>query len=464
MKKRLLATLISGVLLSSVYSNLFIPQASAYELTSFSTIRNVEITEEEKNADIINFNEFLRIYYYNYLEKKNEKDKNKLLVNLNSSINTLKYSKKESGQKPPIVLHWTDADNALGVIKTLFKERKGMEEGVIGVDYVVTEPLLHPDYPERPARAYSVKFSKSEVATTWYKVDKKDPRYSEEHKKYKTSINVEIVGWRFFKNEKGKKNDFSKYGKKGIREEFDGDYQKIEDFDKYSTYPTVLNLLNYLSEKHEFSYLIDEYEEEKEVDLNLKEKGILYLDGPLSQYIKGHALIGWEHTLKYGGDYNKVRFDFVPKELLTLYSDLKSFRQFKQEELVVNELEEVINNTPKLTNEENDKLREKIAFIKSTKKKDYLFTALYVNGLKIENTNNFNDARRNIDNLDPKYKNKLVSVLLNKFVSEAESIQDNEYAYIRGIISSLQDSNKRELLYQSLFDRYAYVNKSKKES
>lgn len=464
MKRTILSTLISGVVLTSAFSTIIQKPAYAYELTSFSSIRNIEISEEEKKADIINFNEYVRIYYYNYLEKKNEKDKNNLLVKLNSSINTLKYSKKESERKPPIILHWTDADNALGVIKTLFKERRGMEEGIIGVDYVVTEPLLHPDYPERPARAYSVKFSRSEVATTWYHVDKKDPRYKEEDRKYNKAINIEVVGWRFLKNEKGKKNDFSRYGKKGIREEFDGDYQKIENFDNYSTYPTVLKLVNHLAEQHDFAYLIDEYEENKEIDLNLKEKGITYLSGPLSQYVKGHGLVGWEHTLKYGGDYNRVRFDFVPQELLVFYSDLKTFREFKQEEVLVNELEDSINNTPTLSNEDRDKLREKIAYIKSSKKKDYLFTALYVNGIKIENLNNFNDARRNIDNLDNKYKNKLVSVLLNKFVSEAESIKDNEYAYVRGLISSLSDSNKRELLYQSLYDRYAYVNKTKKDS
>ncbi|MFN4152529.1 MAG: hypothetical protein ACK4IX_16430, partial [Candidatus Sericytochromatia bacterium] len=86
MKRTILSTLISGAILASAFSTIIQKPAYAYELTSFNSIRNIEISEEEKKADIINFNEYVRIYYYNYLEKKNEKDKNTLLVKLNSSI------------------------------------------------------------------------------------------------------------------------------------------------------------------------------------------------------------------------------------------------------------------------------------------------------------------------------------------------------------------------------------------
>jgi hypothetical protein len=220
-------------------------------------------------------------------------------------------------------MHWTDGDNAMGAIRTLFKERN-MAEGVIGVDYVVTEPLRHPDSPGLPAKSYVVNFSRGEVATTWFHVPAQFRNY--EDRKYNRAINIEITGWRFLQNHKGKKGDFGRKGSLGIREAFNGDFKNLEK--KYKIYPTVLKLVNYLAEKHNFAKLIDHFNIENEISHSQTKNGLLYLDGPLSKYLKGHGLIALEHTLKYGSKYKDIRHDFTPKDLLVLYSDLKGYRQF----------------------------------------------------------------------------------------------------------------------------------------
>lgn len=465
MKKKLLVTFFS-LLLSTSFINSTYSKASAYELTSFSTIRDIEISEEEKAADIINFNEFVRIYFHNYISKKSEKEKNKLLVKLNSSINALKYSANTIERQPPVIMHWTDSENAMGVVRTLFQEHKSMKEGIIGVDYVVTEPLYHPDYPNRKPRAYSIKLSRSEVATTWYHVpDNLKDKLPQEDRKYNKAINIEIVGWRFFKNEKGRKNDISKNGKIGIREDFNGDFQQFDKFDEdYAIYPTVLKLVNHLAEKNNFASLIDNFSPEQEIDPKLQEKGITYLNGPLSGYLKGHSLVGWEHSLKYGGRYNEMRFDFTPKELLVFYQDLKDFRNFNTEVELVKNLEDFINTTEILSEYEIERVKDKVANIKSLIKKDYLSSALYVNSLKIDNFNKFNDTRRIVDSLPAKYRDKITVNLLNKFIADTNSLDEVEYAATKNVIASLNNESLRVLLYESLSDRYAALRKVNTDS
>ena len=61
-----------------------------------------------------------------------------------------------------------------------------MKERIIGVDYVLTEPLLHPDFPNDPPKSYVVNFSRSEVATTWFHVpDKYKEKMGSHDRKYK---------------------------------------------------------------------------------------------------------------------------------------------------------------------------------------------------------------------------------------------------------------------------------------
>ncbi len=446
----------------------YVPAAlsAKYKLTNFSTIRNISISEEEKDSGIINFNEFLRIYYYNYLSKKSEDEKNKNIVRLNYEISHLKYSDKVSNadREPPVILHWTDANNALSVIKTLFKERPGMSEGIIGVDYVVTEPLLHPDYPDRPAKSYAVKFSKSEVATTWFHVpDKIKNKMPEQDRKYNKAINIEIVGWRFLQSKSGRKNDFGKRGKLGIRENFSGDFENFED--DFYIYPSVIKLVNYLAEKYKFTDLVDQYSPENEIDPELKnKKGITYLNGPLSKYIKGHGLIALEHTLMFGGTYRELRHDFTSEELLIFYEDLKNYRKFQENVIIANQIEDKLFDSIKLGSVEIGKIKEDIAKIKSQKTKEFLLYALYVNNIKIDSLTKLNDARRYIEYLDSKGKEKLTSLLIHKFLTESDVFEDNDFGYIKGVIFTVKDSILRQNLYQILNDRFAYHSKLKRDS
>ncbi|MFN8670536.1 MAG: hypothetical protein U0457_00445 [Candidatus Sericytochromatia bacterium] len=438
-------------------------KANAYSLTNFKEIRTIEITPEERASDIINFDEFMRIHYFNYISKKNEKDKNKLLVKLNSDIANLKYSKNYIDKKPPLILHWTAGNTAMGAILTLFKERKGMKEGLIGVDYVVTEPLIHPDYPDFPPKSYSVKFTKSESATTWFHVPNNSmPEIKEQDRKYNKALSIEIVGWRFLKNEKGKNESSNEIGKMGIRENFDGNYEEFENLeDKYLQYPTVIKLANYLAEKYNFANLIDEFEEEKEIDPVLKEKGILYLNGPLSEYIKGHGLVAVEHTLMFNSSYIREKQDFTPKELLVFYNDLKNYRSYKKDLELVRNIEERILNTDKLSKIEFEKNKEFISNIKSKKQKEYLTMALDINNLKINTLDKINLQRKEIDAFSSKQKEKLTSFIISKFINESDKIQEEDYTYLKKIIVAFKNYNIREKISQQLYDRYAYNNKKK---
>lgn len=463
LKKLLKILLLSTSLLALAPSKNF-QKAEAYNLTSFNSIKGIEISPEERKADIINFNEFLKIYYYNYISKKPEKEKNKSLVNINAEISKLKYSTEiGSDRNPPVILHWTDSTNAMGVIRTLFKERRGMKEGIIGVDYVVSEPLLHPDYPNEPAKAYSIKLSKSEVATTWFHVPsnaKGDLKAQD--RKYNKAINIEIVGWRFLPNSKGKTDDFSKTGKKGIREKFNGDYNSFDSFDsEYSTYPTVLKLMDNLAEKYNFGSIVDDFSPENEISPELKQKNIIYLNGPVSKYIKGHGLIALEHTLTFGSNYINERHDFTPNELLTFYQDLKDFRRYQKDLELVKKVEERIDTTEKLPEIEYKKVKDLISNIKSKNKREYLLVAIDFNNLKITSLEKLNAQINEIQALKGKEKEKIVSLLITKFLNDADKVQDSEYSSIKSIILSFKDTKIREKTSQQLYDRYAYNSKKK---
>lgn len=436
--------------------------SAGYKLSSFSTIRSIPISEEEYAANIINFDEFLRIYYYNYIKNKADGDKNQTLVRINREINHLKYSANESTERrPPVILHWTDASNAMGVIRTLFEERKSMKEGIIGVDYVVTEPLLHPDYPDRPAISYSVKFSRSEVATTWFHVPEKFMgKMASQDRKYNKAINIEIVGWRFLPNPNGRTNDAGMYGKKGIREVFDeNDTDNLEN--KYSTYPTVLKLVNYLADKYNFGEYVDNFSEEKEIDPVLKAKGITYLNGPVSHYIKGHGLIALEHTLMFGGDYVRVRHDFTPNELLIFYSDLKKFRNMDNTDQFAKSIETKLDGSQQLDDIGMDELRDQINKVKNTQKKEYLLYSLYLHSEKIDSVEKINEFRKNFDYLNSNDREKLVSSLLNKYIIDSKDVNDNDYEYLKGVIETVRDTNIKEKLSQTLLEKYTYSVRQK---
>lgn len=464
MLNKFLSTALASLLIWGTGSSFVYSGASAapYKLTSFDSIRAIEISDAERAADIINFDEFLRVYYYNRLVNKSEQEKNKIMNQVNKDVNKLKYSADTSSEREaPVILHWTDADNALGVIKTLFQERKGMKEGIISVDYVVTEPLLHPDYPERKARAYSVKFSRSSVATTWYHVpDKNMGSMGHEDRKYNKAINVEIVGWRFLPNKKGKNNSMSKYGKLGIRENFDDNFENFDD--KYSVYPTVIKLINYLAEKHNFGNTIDEFNANDEIDQKVKSaKGWTYLNGPVSQYIKGHGLIAIEHTLKYGGDYINMRHDFTPSELLVLYKDLKNYRQFTRENRIVpdqlaSEIESRINNTVAFNPYEVEDIKNRIAQIQNINKKEFLFYSLQLKNDTIASIEKISEIRKNIDYLDSEDREKLMSSALVKYFTDSQTIKSDDYDYLKVVIDSVRDKSIRESLFKTLSDKYVY--------
>lgn len=470
LKKTVTAVLTGLLFLSGNSFSYQKAEAANYRLTSFSSIKNIEINDLEKDADIINFDEFLRIYYYNYLANKSEQDKNKTISRINKEINQLRYSDSISSERQaPVILHWTDADNAMGVIKTLFKEQRGMKEGIIGVDYVVTEPLLHPDYPERKARAYTVKFSRSDVATTWYHVpDKNMDKMGYEDRKYNKAINIEIVGWRFLPNNKGKNNGMGKYGKVGIRENFNNDFSDLDN--KYSVYPTVLKLLNYLAEKHNFGSVVDEFSPETEIDQNIRNsKGWTYLNGPLSQYIKGHGLVAMEHTLKYGGNYINMRHDFTPSELLVVYNDLKNFRKFRGDSNVVpdmlaSQIESSINTVGTLNQYEAEDLRSRIFQVRDIKKKEYLLYALQLKGENVNSIDKINDIRKNLDYLETDDREKLMSAVLVKYFTDSQDIKADDYDYLKVVIDTVRDKSVRDSLHRALMDRYVYQSRVKSGS
>lgn len=474
MIKKTLSSLLAGMLLLGVNFSYQKAEAASYKLTSFSSIRNIDIDTLERESDIINFDEFLRVYYYNYLANKPESEKNKTISRVNGEVNKLKYSATKSAERqPPVVLHWTDADNAMGVIKTLFQERKGMKEGIIGVDYVVTEPLLHPDYPERKARSYTVKFSKTDVATTWFHVpDKQMKSMGHEDRKYNKAINIEIVGWRFLPNKKGKNNGMGKTGKLGIRETFDNDFDNFDE--KYKTYPTVLKLLNYLAEKHQFGGIVDEFTPESEIDQNIKnKKGWTYLNGPLSEHIKGHGLIAMEHTLKYGGDYINMRHDFTPSELLIVYNDLKNYRLFKGNrtdsdmlaradiDRSVNDLEYSINNAVAMNQYEAEDLKTRILQVRDIKKKEYLLYALHLKSENVDSIEKVNDIRKNLDYLETNDREKLMSTVLVRYFSESQDMKAADYDYLKVVIDNVRDKSVRDSLTQALKDKYSSKLKSR---
>ncbi len=469
MIKKVVSSLIAGLLICGASSFANIESIAApYKLTSFDSIRNIEISEAEKEADIINFDEFLRVYYYNHLVNKSEQEKNKTISRLNKDISRLKYSSDNSQERQtPVILHWTDADNAIGVIKTLFQERKGMKEGIIGVDYVVSEPLLHPDYPERKARSYTIKFSRSSVATTWYHVPEKNmSNMGYEDRKYNKAINIEIIGWRFLQNKKGKNNGMGKYGKMGIREDFDNNFENFDD--KYSVYPTVIKLLNYLAEKHNFSEIIDNYSSDLEIDQNIKaSKGLTYLNGPVSQYIKGHGLVAIEHTLKYGGDYINMRHDFTPNELLVVYQDLKNYRKFLNEndrgivitDMLASQIESDLENRVAFNQSEIDYLKNRISQVENISKKEYLLYALQLKTETINSIEKISDIRKNIDYLEIKDQEKIMSNALVKFFTDSQDIKSTDYDYLKVVIDSVRNKDIRESLDKTLTDKYVYRNK-----
>lgn len=436
-------------------------EASTYKLTGFDTIRNISISEDERNAGIINFEEFLKLYYFNYLNDKTQKEKNTSMALLNSDLLKLKYSDNYSSErKPPVILHWAASDNALGVVKTLFKKVASIDEGIVGVDYIVTEPLYHPDYPYVRQRSYTIKFSKTDVATTWFRVPEKFKKTLGKYdRKYNTAINIEIVGWRFLEDPSGKKNNSGEKGKFGIRENFSGDFEDFEN--KYSTYPAVLKLVNYLAEKHKFSSLIDNYLPQNEINQKIrKEKGIIYLDGPLSQYIKGHGLIALEHDFLFGGRYRELRHDFVPEELLILYMDLKKFRTHLKNEFFVQKIEEQINNPENITSIELIGLKDKIKMVSNPQKREFLLFGLFFSGLKINSINELNKARLYLEYLEPKYREKLTGRLLEKLFVEVESFDENDYDYLKSLIGTINDLMLRKKLNQYLEEKFP--NHSKK--
>lgn len=467
MIKKTISSLLVGMLLVGGNFSFQKADAASYKLTSFKAIRDIQISDLEKEADIINFDEYLRVYYYNYLSNKPEPVKNKTISRVNNEISKLKYSDTKSAERqPPIILHWTDADNSMGVIKTLFQERKGMKEGIIGVDYVVTEPLLHPDYPGRKARAYTVKFSMNDVATTWYHVpDEHKHTMGHEDRKYNKAINIEIVGWRFLPNSKGKNNGMGKTGKLGIRENFNNDFENFDE--KYTTYPTVLKLLNYLAEKHQFASTVDDFTPESEIDQNIKKtKGWTYLNGPLSDHIKGHGLIAMEHTLKYGGNYINMRRDFTPSELLIVYNDLKNYRLFRgnrtesdmlaraEIDRSIGELEYSINNAIAMNQYEAEDLKHRILQVRDIKKKEYLLYALHLKSENVDSIEKVNDIRKNLDYLDTNDREKLMSTVLVRYFSESQNINAGDYDYLKVVIDSVRDKGVRENLARALRDKY----------
>jgi len=412
-------------------------------LTSFDVIRNIPITEEEKKIGMINFNEFLDLYIYNYLDKiEDDSEKNFQIAKLNSNLRELKYSKigMDIKKQAPVILHWSGNNSAMGTIKYLFKFTNEVEEGVIGVDYVITEPLANPDYPDRKKKAYIVKLSGSYVATTWYKVPNKlIPLMYHEHKKYNKAISIEIVGWKFLRNPQGLKGNFGINGELGIRENFNNSF---DDFDeKYQVYPSVLKLVNYLAEQNNFATLIDNFNENNEISKYWKKrKNILYLDGELSKYLKGHGLIAIEHSLKYNSNYINTKADFSPKDLLVLYSDLKKFRIYNDKFLI----EDIENNLENTEPESFDSMtylnfKNQIKNVVTPLKRDYLFFYLYILNTKITSMQKFDSTRGFIDYLLNDDKEKLTAKIIQKYLSESYETDKEYLVYLKNIADSFKN-------------------------
>lgn len=457
--KERLTALGTGLLLSFSLSTLPFAAnaASNYRLASFNVIRNLNVNDLEREAGIINFNEYLKLYLYTYYSDKSRSERDKEAARINSEIGQLKYAEGNTdNKKPPVILHWTDSSNSLGVIKTLFQKHSSMMEGVIGVDYVVTEALKNPDYPGSAPRAYAVKLSQSDVATTWFHVpDQYKYKMSEHDRKYNKAINIEIVGWRFFQNSGGRKGDFGRYGQLGIRETFNGNFNNFEK--NYEVYPTVLKLLNYLAEKHGFAKEIDNYNSQDEISSYWKNrKGITYLDGPLSQNIKGHGLIALEHSLMFGSKYKDLRHDFTPNELLTVYEDLKNFRSYYGNSALVKKLEEQIRNTKEFSSYQLAKIKEDINTIQQAKKREYLLYALYMKNEKITDINKLNETRKYLEYLDENDREKLTSTLISKYINESDIIGKSDYHYLKNVISTVKDNKIKNQLEKTLFSRFAY--------
>ncbi|GIW22679.1 MAG: hypothetical protein KatS3mg068_1686 [Candidatus Sericytochromatia bacterium] len=423
---------------------LFCFDVKSYDLVSFNTIRNKQIEDEAKEIGLINFNQFLRIYYFNYLKDKKDYEKNNLLVNLNKELSLLKYSKKKSERKPPIILHWTASKTSLGAIKTLFQERKSMKEGIIGVDYLITEPLYNPDNPYMHKKSYIVDLSGGEVATTWFHVPNKDKVKMKHHdRKYNKAINIEIMGWRFFNSNKGKNNDYGEYGKVGIRENFNGNFDNFDN--NYKIYSTVIKFLNYLAEKYDFSQIIDEFQRENEIDKNLLEKGILYLNGPLSNFIKGHGLIAIEHTLLFNSDYIRHKKDFMPEELLVLYQDLKDYRKHLKDNDIEQKIENKIASLSTSSSYDITSIKEEINKINDLNKKEYLLYLLYLETIQIKNLEDFNYNRSFGDYLKNKYKEKYILNLIKKYITN-KNLQENEINYFQELSNTFKNKHLKNLL------------------
>lgn len=423
-------------------------------LTNFDVIRDIYISEDEKKIGMMNFNEFLKVYVHNYLSNIGDtSEKNFQIAKLNANLRDLKYSKigMDIKKQPPIILHWSGNDSAMGTIKHLFRFYPEVEEGVIGVDYVITEPLYHPDYPNRKKRAYIVKFSNNYVATTWYKVPNKliSTMYHE-HKKYNKAIAIEIVGWKYFRKPTGIKGSFRINGELGIRENFDGSFENFDE--KFQVYPTVLKLLNYLAEEYNFASLIDGFQKENEISKYWKkQRNVTYLDGQLSQYIKGHGLVAIEHTIKYGSNYINMKADFAPNDLLTLYSDLKKYRLYNDKFLI----QDIEYNLANASIESFDSMtylnfKNQIKRVITPIKRDYLFFYLYILNTKITTIEKFDSTRMFIEYLLDDDKEILTGKLIKKFLTESYETQKENFVYFRGITKSFRDKTLQKEIYKLL--------------
>ena len=234
-----------------------------------------------------------------------------------------------------------------------------------------------------------------------------------------------------------------------------------------------MKFLNFLSEKHNFGDIVDTYLPENEIDKELKEKkNITYLNGPLSQYIKGHGLIALEHTLMFGGDYIRQRHDFTATDLLVVYSDLKEYRKFigniyenpnKSEyesdsvKVIVLRIQEKLFNTNNA--KQIDDIRKEILSIKNDSQKDYLLYIASLLDIKIDNIDKFNKIRRDILYLQVNEKEQLNSYILAKFINELSIFSEDEYLYVSKIINLLENDSLKGKLYALLQTKSSYKEK-----
>ena len=61
-------------------------------------------------------------------------------------------------------------------------------------------------------------------------------------------------------------------------------------------------------------------------------------------------------------------------------------------------------------------------------------------------------------------KEKLTSLLLNKYLTESDIMGEEDYSYIKSVIGTVKDSIMKQKLYQMLTNRFAYQKKGKKNS